>query len=163
MKLNNKKVKSLVKILNIILLTLLVGFALLYLNILSFTAIDEFYVGVLISPIVVCILFVSWQYYEFDTSGEGLTLNVKRVGIFSFLSSKDKKVDLPKYKLNSYEIKKGVLNDNLTLFINSKKELNVVKVKLQLSILSSEERNNITSELDKIIQQNQKQIESKVA
>ena len=35
MKLNNKKVKSLVKILNIILITLLILFALLYLNILS--------------------------------------------------------------------------------------------------------------------------------
>ena len=163
MKLNNKKVKNLVKILNLILLILLIGFGLFYLNILSFTALDEIFVGAIILGIVGYMMFVGWQYYEFDTSGEGLTLNVKRVDLFSFLSSREKKIDLPKYKLNKYEIRKGVLNDDLTLFINSKKETNIVKVKLRLSILSSAERNKIISELDKIIQNNQIQLGSKVA
>lgn len=155
MKQNNKNVKNLVRILNIFLLILLLCLAMLYLNIFSFTSLDEVYLSIIIIGIVTYMFFVGWRYYEFDTSGEGLTLNVKSVGLLSFLSSKEKKVDLPKYKLNNYEIKKGILNDDLTLFINSKKESTIVKVKLRLSILSSNERNRIISELDKIIQNNQ--------
>lgn len=165
MKINNKNLKRWVNVYNSFLLFLLLFAVLMHLKIIDFDfLLDEFY---LIIMILICVIYVAvrgWQYFEFDTSGEGFTLIVNRVDCFAFLGSKEKKIDLPKYKLNNYEIRRGLFNDDLTLYINSRKsKTNVIKIKLRLTFLSKQNRNKIISELDKIVTTNQYKIETKVA
>lgn len=162
MKLNNKRLKRYVPFIYGVLIVLLTIWGLLYNNIFSFNIeYEQIYLSVIIFTALSYLMLKGLYYYEFDTSGEGFTLIVKRVGPFSFLSSKEKKIDLPKYKINNYELSNGVLNDNLVLMVNSKKgKSSIVKVKFNLSISSKLERNIIISELDKIIQQNKLQLGS---
>ena len=162
MKLNNKRLKRFIPFLYGILIILLTILGLLYNNLFTFNIeYEKIYLSVILITALFYLIFKGLHYYEFDTSGEGLTLIVKRVGPFSFLSRKEKKIDLPKYKINNYELSNGLLNDNLILMVNSKKgKSSIVKVKFDLSISSKVERNIIITELDKIIQQNKLQLES---
>lgn len=165
MKINNKNLKKWVAIYNSFLLLLLFSTLILHFEIIDFNVIlnKNYFIAVL----AIGLLYVAirgWQYFEFDTSGEGITLNVNRVDFFSFLGSKQKRIDLPKYKINNYEFRRGLFNDDLTLYINSRKsKTNVIKIKLRLTFLSNEMRQNIISELDKIVTTNQFKIETKVA
>ena len=166
MKLNNKKSKVTIQLINVFL-GLLLMLAVLMLNKIIPTPTfirAEYLVGILI-VVLGYIAVRGWQYFELDTSGEGFTLKVQRIDLFSFLSSKEKNIDLPKYKLQNYLYNKGILNDDLTLFINSRKSKgNTVKVKFRLSLLSDKDREKIISELEKIISSNnQFQLDSKVA
>ncbi|WP_322971633.1 hypothetical protein [Faecalibacter sp. LW9] len=166
MKLNNKKSKVIAQVINLVL-GLLFVLALLMLNKIVPTPTfmrAEYVIGILIVAFGY-IAVRGWQYYELDTSGEGFTLKVKRIDWFSFLSIKEKHIDLPKYKLQNYIYNKGVFNDDLTLLINSRKSKgNTIKVKFRLSLLSDNDREKIIMELEKIISSNnQFQIDSKVA
>jgi len=165
MKINNIKLKKLVNVFNYSLLFLLLTSVLMHLNIIDFNLpFDEYYLLILVLIGLVYTAIRGWQYFEIDTLGEGLTIKVNRIDIFSFLSDKEKKIDIPKYKLNDYVINRGLFNDDLVLLINSRKsKSNVVKVKLRLSVYSNETRNEIVSELDKIVASNQFQLESKLA
>lgn len=161
MKLNNKKVRTLVNILNFGIFILLIMMILMYYDIISLhTEFEEIYVATFLMITTCYIAIRGWQYYEFDTSGEGLTVNVERIDFLSFLGTKQKRIDLPKYKINNYKISKGLLNDDLILFINSKKgKANLVKVKFRISFLSDQQRNIMISELDKIVTTNQYQLD----
>ncbi len=165
MKINNKHLKKWVNIYNSFLLLLLSTAILMYFKIVDFNfVIDEIYLIVTLLIGLVYIAIRGWQYFEFDTSGEGLTLNVNRIDCFAFLGSKHKRIDLPKYKIDNYEMRRGLFNDDLTLYIKSRKsKTNVIKIKLRLTFLSNEMRQNIMSELDEIVTTNQFKIETKVA
>ena len=105
-----------------------------------------------------------FQWYSVDTTGEVITLETKRYDAFSFVSTNYKKIDLPKYKLNSFELKNGIINDDLTLFINSRKnKSNLLKVKFTISFLSKTERQELISKLNEIVEVNQIQLDSKIA
>lgn len=166
MKLNNKNAKSKICFINSILGLLLIIGLLMISNFIPSQGIlkGEYLIGIL-SAFLTYIAIRGWHYYELDTSGEGFTLKVERIDLFSFISTKEKKIDLPKYKLQNYLYNKGVLNDDFTLFINSRKsKANTVKVKFRFSLLSEADREKIVSELEKIISSNnQYQLDSKVA
>ena len=164
MKLNNKKIKDRVLVFYAISILLLSIFILLKLNLLDFGINNqEYYILSFLGIFLLIFANIGMHFYQFDTSGEGLTLIVKRIDPFSFLSSKEKKVDLPKYKLDHYEYKKGLLNDTITLFINSKRGASIIKVKMKLSILSKDHPSIICSELDKIVSSNRTNTDIKVA
>ena len=165
MKINNKHLKKWVNIYNSFLLLLLLTAILMHFKIIDFNfVIDEIYLVIFLLIGLLYVAIRGWQYFEFDTSGEGLTLNVNRIDCFAFLGSKHKRIDLPKYKIENYEMHRGLLNDDLVLYIKSRKsKTNVIKIKLRLTFLSNEMRNKITSELDKIVTNNQFKIETKVA
>ncbi len=128
------------------------------------------YTGVLlhkyhfIPPYVVSIfigllVYVSYksgnQFFAMDTKGETITFETKNVGFLSFLDSKNNKIDLPKYKLIKYDIKKGIFSKNLIFYINSKKNPNsLTKIKFRLAFISNRNINIILTELDKIVTSN---------
>lgn len=165
MKINNKNLKKRVMYFNLFLVIIIGATVSISFNFIEFDLpFNKFYMLGVALLAVAYIAIRGFQYFEFDTSGEGLSLKVQRIDFFSFLNGKEKRVDLPKYKLNNYHFRKGILNEELVLLINSRKsKSNVVKVKLRLSFLSNKTRNNIISELDKIISKNQYQLENKIA
>ena len=163
MKSNNKKSKKFAYIFYGTLFLLIAFYGLLSIELLSINF-NSNIILIIAGVLSFYILTRGFQFYTLDTAGETLTLITKRYDLFSFLDTTEKKVDLPKYKLNSFEFNPGLINDDLTLLINSRKnKSNIIKVKLKISFLSKEEREKIIDELNKIVESNQYQLESKVA
>lgn len=165
MKISNKKLKRLVKFFNLFLFVVLLTTLSIAFGWIKIQLPFNHYFIILIPVLIISYIATQGlQYFELDTCGEGITLTVQRIDLLSFLGMKEKKVDLPKYKLNNYQFRRGIFNDDLVLFINSRKsKSNVVKVKLRLSFLSNNTRNKIIAELDNIISKNQYQLENKIA
>ena len=163
MKSNNLQSKKYALVFYGVLFLLIAIYSLLSLELLSV----NFNSNILLIIAAIFSLYVlirGFHSYTIDTKGEVITLITKRYDFFSFSSKKEKKIDLPKYKINSYEFKPGLINDDLTLYINSRNsKASVVKSRFTISFLNKEERQKIIAELNKIVETNQFQLESKVA
>lgn len=152
---NSQKIKLFDNFFNALVLLIIAFIGLMHFNLLPIDIIFNKYDFAILLLIALSYVAINgWYYYEFDTSGEGITLGVNRIDALSFLGKKQRKIDLPKYKLSDYQIKKGILYDKLTLFIHSRKS-NQVKVKFKFMALTKDERSLIINELDKIIIANQ--------
>ena len=163
MKSNNKQSKKLAFLFYGVISLLFALYSLLSIGLLPIKF-NSLIVLAIAAVLILYVILRGFQWYLFDTAGETLTIITKRYDLFSFLNSTEKKIDLPKYKLNNFEFNPGLINDDLTLFINSRKNKSgIIKVKLKISFLTKEERERIIAELNKIVETNQFQLDSKVA
>lgn len=163
MKINNKNSKRYALLFYGIIFLLLALYSLLSIGLLPIKINNH--VPLVITGVLIIYVFLrGFHWYSLDTAGETLTLITNRYDIFSFLSSNEKKIDLPKYKLDSFELNSGLVNDDFILFFNSRKNKSgIIKVKMKISFLTKDERLKIITELNKIVETNQYQLDSKVA
>ncbi len=156
MKINNKRIKSYIQFIYLLIGTLFVLF--LVTKFYPFRVFKR--IPVYMFPVSGFILLIIMQYrgkqlFEYDSDGEALNFKNKDAVLSYFIPSLRKHSEFPKRKLNSYKINKNPLKKTLKVTIKSKKSrTGFSQLKYDISYLKKAEIKKIKKSLDKILEEN---------
>ncbi|MFV0529975.1 MAG: hypothetical protein ACK5MD_00860 [Flavobacteriales bacterium] len=160
MRLNNKKIKSYIWFVYV-----LIGILFTLFVITKFFPIRIFnQIPIYVFPIFGFILFVVIQYrgkqwFEYDSDGEALNFKNEDVVLSHFISSSKKHSEFPKRKLHSYQITGNIFKRTLEILLRSKKSnTGYSKLKYDISYLNKTEVKNIRKSLDKVLEENKTKV-----
>jgi hypothetical protein len=159
MKFQNKKTKSKIAITNIVILIIFfTSFIFMYLNIPAFGRCDEF-VLLISLLILVYLAYLGCPFFRYDSDGETLIFQNEKSLPISFLV-KESLSDFPKRKLIKFVIKsKPLFKKVLEIYISSKRvSSGQSKVSFDISYLDSKQIRDIRISLNKVVNENKKDI-----
>ncbi|APD07942.1 hypothetical protein UJ101_02443 [Flavobacteriaceae bacterium UJ101] len=156
MKINNKRIKSYIQS-----IYLIIGLLFALFLITKLFPIRAFaHIPINIFPIIGLILLVITRYrgnqlFEYDSDGEALNFKNEDIVLSNFIASSKKSSEFPKRKLVSYKVKNSFLKRTLEITITSKKSsTGFTKLKYDISYLKKTEIKGIKKSLDKVLEEN---------
>lgn len=161
MRLSNRNKASVYNFVNtLLIMTLLIGIVLFFLEEYRFNILGMESYLLLIIPVVLLITFYlrGRQIFEYDSDGEAL--NFKNRNILPFLA-KPLSDEFPKYKLISYEVVDFFYIKGLYITISSKTSGSTM-LKYEISYLSKKEINDLKFSLSKVVKANNEKKELKI-
>ena len=156
MRINNRKIKPIIKfIYTLILLGLLASvlFSIVEINFLK--TIPIWGVVVIALTILLIIYLRGDQLFEYDSDGEALNFRTQDAFWGDIFPKTKKSSEFPKEKLVSFQITGFFLKRTLCLTIKSKRsQSGFSKLKYNITYLNSQERRDLKRSLKKVIEDN---------
>ncbi len=156
MKINNKKIKSYIQFIYLLIGTLFILFL-----VTKFYPLRVFKrIPVYMFPVSGFVLLIITQYrgkqlFEYDSDGEALNFKNEDPVLSNLIPSLKKSSEFPKRKLNSYKINENPLKKTLKVTIKSKKSrTGFSQLKYDISYLKKIEIKRIKKSLDKVLDEN---------
>lgn len=153
MRLNNRNKAARYNFISTLLLIILLGgLALFYMDSAMYHILGSKDFLLIILPVLLLVIFYlrGRQIFEYDSDGEAL--NFKNRSVVP-LMGKDASDEFPKYKLSKYEIVDTILFKRLYVTIMSKKSHPII-LKYDISYLNHKEVNDLKLSLNKVVKSN---------
>lgn len=100
--------------------------------------------------IIIIFMYCNAKFFEFDGEGSALTFINKGLLISNLINYREKRVEFPKDKLQSYKIHNYIIYTSISIYIKSKNN-RVVRRNFNISFLSLKQKKVLKKALDNIL------------